>query len=84
MASQNASAVAITGGTIGNGIISSATISNSTITNTTVDRVTMTGGWSVTPSGSTLYFQFNGINIAKLDSSGNFTTIGDVAAFGSI
>jgi hypothetical protein len=89
MASQNAVSVAIQGGAIGNAIITLASISNSTIanssiTNTTIDRVTMTSGWSVVPNGTTLYFNYNGINLAKLDSTGNFTTLGDVTAFGNI
>jgi hypothetical protein len=94
MASQNAISVAITGGTIGNGIltlasisnsnISNSNISNAVITNSTLDGVRITGGWSVIASGATLYFQYNGNSIAKLDSSGNFTTIGDVAAFGTV
>jgi len=98
MAVQNAVSVAITGGTIGNAIvtlasISASNISNSAITattidsanitNSTLDRVTMTGGWSVIPSGTKLYFQYNGSNIASLDSSGNFTTTGNVTAFGT-
>jgi hypothetical protein len=89
MASQNALSVAITGGSIGNAIITLASMSNSaitrsTITNSTTDQVAMIGGWSIVPIGSTLYFTFGSTNIAKLDSSGNFTTIGDVTAFGSV
>lgn len=82
MASQNAVSVAITGGSIGNAIISLATISNANITTSTVDRVTMAGGWTITPSGSTLYFGFSGTNVAKLDSLGNFTTIGNITGSG--
>ena len=78
MAFQNAVSVAISGGTISNTIITSANIANSTS-----DRVTLTGGWALVPVGVKLYFQFNGNNIASLDSSGNFTTIGNVTAFGS-
>jgi hypothetical protein len=84
MAPQNAVSVAITGGSIGNAIISNPTISNAAITTSTVDKVTMTGGWTVTPSGSTLYFGFNGTNVAKLDSTGNFTTLGNITASGII
>ena len=89
MARQDSTSVAITGGTIGNAIITLASVSNSTITssritNTTVDKVTMVGGWSVTPVGSTLYFSYGGTNLASLDSAGNFVTIGDVTAFGSV
>jgi len=94
IASQNASNVSITGGVIsstnltgGNivgGNISSGNISNTNITTSTVDKITMAGGWTITPNGSTLYFGFNGSNVAKLDSAGNFTTIGDVTAFGTL
>jgi len=89
MASQNAVSVAIQGGAIGNAIItlagiSNSTIANSSITNTTIDRITMTSGWSVIPNGTTLYFNYNGNNLAKLDSTGNFTALGDVTAFGNI
>jgi hypothetical protein len=89
MASQNAVSVAISGGTIGNAIltlarVSNGTITSSAITNTTIDRITMVGGWSIFPVGTTLYFSYGNVNIAKLDSAGNFTTKGDVTAFGSI
>jgi len=89
MASQNAVSVAITGGSIGNAIMNLATISNSAIatgniTNSTIDKITMPSGWSITPVGTTLIFSFGNVNLAKLDSSGNFTTVGDVIAFGTI
>lgn len=41
-------------------------------------------GWSFQESGNILYFRFNGVNKAKLDSSGNLTVTGDVTAFGSV
>lgn len=41
------------------------------------------GGWNVTPSGSKLYFNYNGTNVASLDSSGNLITLGDVSAGGT-
>jgi len=40
--------------------------------------------WSIREFGGVLYFQHSGSNIAKLDSAGNFTTIGDVTAFGTL
>ena len=43
-----------------------------------------TTSWSVRQVGSNLYFQFSGSNVAKLDQLGNFTTIGNVTAFGTI
>lgn len=41
-------------------------------------------GWSLTTSGTTLYFNYNGTNVAKLDSSGNFTTLANVTAYGTV
>lgn len=46
--------------------------------------ITNVGGWSVTPSGTTLFFNYNGTNVAKLDSSGNFTAKANVTAFGTV
>ena len=55
------------GGASGNWEINSIGIKNAT-------------GWSVTPSGTKLYFNYNGANVGKLDSSGNLTVLGDVIA----
>ena len=41
------------------------------------------GGWSVTPSGTKLYFSYNGTNVASLDSSGNFIALANVTAYGT-
>jgi hypothetical protein len=62
--------VAITGGNI--------TANN--ITATTVSTAT----WTIREYSGTLYFQHSSSNIAKLDSSGNFTTIGNVTGFGTV
>lgn len=67
---QYANNVAITGGNISVTDVKTATIEF--------------GLWQINQSSSTLYFAFNGTNVAKLDSSGNFTTIGNVTAFGTI
>ena len=72
MATQNSSAVNITGGTItGTYGLNASGLSN-------------TGGWAVTPSGTTLYFAYNGTNVAKLDSSGNLTAKAAVVAYGTV
>jgi hypothetical protein len=114
MASQNANAVAITGGTIngvtgtasgltvgtatnatnatnpasGGSFITSSNIASQSVsfaTNATnATNITNSGGWSVTPSGTTLYFNYNGTNVAKLDSSGNLTTKANVTAYGTV
>lgn len=48
------------------------------------NAITNAGGWSVTPSGTTLYFNYNGTNVGKLDSSGNLTVVGNVTAYGTV
>lgn len=48
------------------------------------NNITNSGGWSVTPSGTTLYFNYNGTNVAKLDSSGNLTTLANITAYGTV
>jgi hypothetical protein len=67
---QYANAVAITAGNI-------------TVTNLTASTVT-TGLWTIRDLGGVLYFQHTGANVAKLDSAGNFTTIGNVTGFGTV
>jgi hypothetical protein len=42
------------------------------------------GSWSVAVSGINLIFSYNGTNKGKLDTSGNFTVIGNVVAGGTI
>jgi hypothetical protein len=61
-----------------------AQIGSTAVTNaTSATRITNSGGWSVTPSGTTLYFNYNGTNVGSLDSSGNLTVIGNVTAYGT-
>ena len=59
-------------------------ISGNAATASAANNITNSGGWSVTPSGTTLYFNYNGTNVAKLDSSGNFTTLANVTAYGTV
>lgn len=62
-----------------------ATISTTAVTNATNStNITNSGGWSVTPSGTTLFFNYNGVNVAKLDSTGNFIAKANVTAFGTV
>ena len=52
-----------------------------TATNATnATQITNSGGWNVTPSGTKLYFNYNGTNVASLDSSGNLITLGSQTA----
>lgn len=43
-----------------------------------------TGGWNVTPSGTNLYFNYNGTNVGVLTSTGDFTVLGNVTAYGTV
>jgi hypothetical protein len=80
-------------GTANNQVASTAFVNNQI--NQYANNVAITGGnitantigttnWTIKQISNTLYFQFNGSNVAKLDSSGNFTTIGNVTGFGTI
>jgi len=60
-----------------------ATNATNATTATNATRITNSGGWSVTPSGTKLYFNYNGTNVGSLDSSGNFIVTGNVTAYGT-
>jgi len=85
MASQNANAVNITGGSI-TGLTTLST-SGGTISATTLTASTTLGigaGWTVVQSGTDLIFKYSGTNKMKIDSSGNLTVVGNVTAYGSV
>jgi len=80
---QYATNVTITGGSI-SGISSlgvSGAISGSSLT---VPSGVTISNWRVYQAGTSLIFQYNNAPVAKLDSSGNFTAVGDVTGFGSV
>ena len=52
-------------------------------TATSAAAITNSGGWSVTPSGTKLYFNYNGTNVASLDSSGNLIALANITAYGT-
>ena len=52
-------------------------------TSTSAGAITNSGGWSVTPSGTKLYFNYNGTNVASLDSSGNLIVLANITAYGT-
>jgi len=84
---QAAGSYVTSGGALGTP--SSGTLTNCTFPtlnqNTTGSSgsVANSGGWSVTPSGTKLYFNYNGTNVGSLDSSGNFIVSGNVTAYGT-
>jgi len=58
--------------------------SSGTVTNATnAQQITNAGGWNVTPSGSKLYFNYNGTNVGSLDSSGNLIITGAISTGGT-
>jgi hypothetical protein len=67
---ENAANVAITGGAITVSSLQAATVS--------------TANWTVFEFGGTLFFRYQGVNKAKLDNNGNFTTTGNVTGFGTL
>jgi hypothetical protein len=56
---------------------------NTTGNAATATRLFTSGGWEVTPVGTKLYFRYNGVDVASLDSSGNAIFVGDVTAYGT-
>jgi hypothetical protein len=42
------------------------------------------GGWAITPSGTTLFISYNGTNVAKITSAGAITALNNVTAFGTV
>jgi len=49
--------------------------------------ITITGGtqsWTVIASGTNLTFAYNGINVMRVDNSGDLTVIGNVTAYGTV
>ena len=59
-----------------------------TLTSPTLASViTVTGGtqsWTITAAGTDLTFAYNSVNVMRIDSSGNFTVIGNVNTVGTI
>jgi hypothetical protein len=61
----------------------SGTVPSAT-TATTANSISNASGWNITPSGTTLFFNYNGTNVGKLTSTGVFTVIGDIVANGTV
>ena len=78
-ASGNFAANTITANLVGN-VTGQAT---SAVTATNATQIINAGSFNITVSGSSLLFSYNGTTIASLDSSGNFTTIANITAYGT-
>lgn len=55
----------------------------SAVTATNATQIINAGSFNITVSGTKLYFSYNGTTIASLDSTGNFTTLADITAYGT-
>ena len=81
-AAQIVSAIGTTAVTNATNATTATTATNATnATNAT--QITNSGGWNVTPSGTKLYFSYNGTNVGSLDSSGNFIAKANITAYGT-
>lgn len=61
-----------------------ATNATTAVTATSATQLINSGSFNITVSGTNLLFSYNGTTIAQLDSSGNFTTIANITAYGSL
>jgi hypothetical protein len=71
---------AVYNGTFPNGTINPTTVNCTTLnaTNATIANLTISyGNFTITPVGTKLVFAYSGTNIASLDSSGNWITLGN-------
>jgi hypothetical protein len=71
-----------------NNLNSSGQVSGSAIIGTVANatnatKIVNSGGWNITPTGTKLYFNYNGTNVGSLDSSGNFIVTGNITAYGT-
>lgn len=74
---------AVYNGNFPNGTLNPTTVNctNLFATNATITNLTSSyGNFTITPSGTKLYFAYLGTNIASLDSSGNWITLGNSTA----
>jgi hypothetical protein len=73
---------AVYNGAFPNGILNVTTVNatNVNATNFGFTSITLPNNWSITTSSTKLYFAFAGVNVASIDSSGNFTALNNVNA----
>jgi len=67
-------------GTPTSGVLTNCTGTATGLTVGNANAIANTGGWAITPTGTKLYFSYNGTNVASMDSSGNFKSLLTVAA----
>ena len=82
MSDQDADSVNITWGNISVTNVTATTV-NSTDTNVS-NRLSIGSGWKIYQSGASLYFQYDGNNVMRLDNNGAITTENNVTAFKTV
>jgi len=60
-----------------------ATNATTAVTATNATQIINAGSFNITVSGTKLFFSYNGTTVASLDSTGNFTTIANITAYGT-
>ena len=69
-------------------IVGSITGNAATATNATnatnATQLINAGSFNITVSGTNLLFSYNGTTVASLDSTGNFTTLNNITAYGTL
>jgi hypothetical protein len=53
------------------------------VTATNATQIINAGSFNITVSGTSLLFSYNGATVASLDSTGNFTTLANITAYGT-
>lgn len=66
------------------GLLNGGAVNGPVAEASTANAIDNAGGWSVTPSGVFLNFSYNGANVGRLDSGGNFTVVGNITAYGTL
>jgi len=65
------------------GYVANATNANNAINATNATKISNSGGWSIIPTGTKIYFNYNGTNVASLDNLGNLITLGSYTTGGT-
>lgn len=60
-----------------------ATNATTAVTATNATQIINAGSFNITVSGTKLLFSYNGTTVASLDSTGNFTTLNNITAYGT-
>jgi hypothetical protein len=60
-----------------------ATNATTAVTATNATQIINAGSFNITVSGTKLLFSFNGTTVASLDSTGNFTSLANITAYGT-